>query len=265
MRTFRWILMGLVAGTILALPTVASADGGAYIDLNKTHFLPGESAVGTTYVYVPENKADVLQRGPFYLYVVPNGASVQEGKPIPDGVIRVGTVTFQKDQAESYELRTTFTVPDLPGDYYSLQVCNDPCTVSGFREPLSGQISIVQTAREGDLLTEQQRLQGKVWSLGRKEKKAEKTIEELTGELQTSEDSRASLSAQLDALGSAQAEAPASSTRPAARPLIDGWAGAMIAGALAALALVFATRRRQRPEPVVVPDTIQELEDARRA
>ena len=52
------------------------------------------------------------------------------------------------EEDESYEFKTDFTVPDLDPGLYEIGVCNDPCTISGFREALGGSLAIVETRRE---------------------------------------------------------------------------------------------------------------------
>lgn len=276
MRARRSIAVGFVAGVLLAAPHEAAADGGAYIQLDRTHYLPGQTAVGETYVYVPEKQADLFDRGPFYVYVVPSGGAVQEGEPIPDGVIRVGTMSFEKYARESYKGHAAFTIPDVPGDYYALAVCNDPCTISGFQEPLSGTISIVQTEREGALLNEYQKLYGTNWGLRNQAKKAARQNAELEASLTDSRETVSELSAEvarLEAeLESANAPSPVAVALAAVpptpvdqdRPLIDAWALVTIGGALIAalvaivLALVLSRRSSRR---FIVPDTIEELDE----
>src|SRR5437867_2579905 len=155
MRALRWLAIAAVVRAVLSMSNAAFADGGSYIELDRTHYLAGETAVGRAYVSVPEKKQDLFERGPFYGFVVPKGVAIREGRPIPDGVIRVGTFTIEPERGKSFELRVSFVVPDLPGDFYSIAFCNDPCTISGFREPLTGVISVVETVREGQLLTVQ--------------------------------------------------------------------------------------------------------------
>ncbi len=256
MRTLRWFVVWAVIGAVLAVPTGASANGGAYIDFDKTHYLPGETAIGETYVYVPERKQGLLERGPFYAYVLPTGTSIREGRPIPGGAIRVGTFTIEREKREQFELRVSFTVPDLAGDFYSVMACNDPCTISGFRERLSGTISVVRTVREGRLLTQQERLERTIYGLRRDLRKADRRNEELQAQLDASELERSQLAGAVDRLEVGLADAIAAE-EPAARPLIDPWAG--IAIAMLGLAGALAIRRR-RPQPIVVPDTIEELE-----
>lgn len=253
MRTLRWFVVSAVIGAVLGIPTGATANGGAYIDFDKTHYLPGETVIGETYVYVPERKQGLLERGPFYAFVLPGGTSIREGRPIPGGAIRVGTFTIERERREEFELRVSFTVPDLSGDFYSVRMCNDPCTISGFREPLSGTISVVRTVREGQLISEQWRLEGRIYGLRRDVRKADRRNEELQAQLDTNELERSNLATQVNRLELADA---AAAEEPATRPLIDPWAGI----AIATLVLVGALAiRRLRSGRIVVPDTVEEL------
>lgn len=261
MHAVRGFAIAAVIAAVLIPAASAGADGGAYVDLDRTHYLPGDTAVGVAYVSVPRSEQDRLDRGPFYAFVVPTGASVTEGKPIPDGVIRVGTFSIERSRGQSFELRVSLTVPDLPGNFYSIALCNDPCTVSGFREPISGFLSIVETAREGQLLTEQSRLEGRIYGLRRDVRKADRAKAELQGLLEAGEIERSRLSGEVSRLEGAVAAATASLTRsqrPTSQPLIETWAAVILAIAFLALAMVIAVRRR-KVAPIIVPDTIEEL------
>ncbi|MGH2528395.1 MAG: hypothetical protein ACRDH0_03495 [Actinomycetota bacterium] len=256
MRALRWFVVSAVIGAVLAIPTGATANGGAYIDFDRTHYLPGETVIGETYVYVPERKQGLLERGPFYAYVLPRGTSIREGRPIPGSAIRVGTFSIEKERREEFELRVSFTVPDLAGDFYSIMACNDPCTISGFREPLTGTISVVRTVREGQLISQQWRLEGRIYGLRRDVRKADRSNEELQAQLETSELERSNLATQVDRLELELAGA-AAAEEPATRPLIDSWAAIVVA--LLALAGALAIRRL-RSARILVPDTIEELD-----
>jgi hypothetical protein len=278
MRARRWIVIGFVLGACLALPIqAASADGGAFIEFRGgsgtggggTHFLPGDVATGTGYVYVPERWQDLLDRGPFYVYVVTQGF-IREGRPLPPGAMRVGTATVEHDSRTSFLVRMSFTVPDVPGDYYNVQICNDPCTVSGFREPLTGTMSIVQTTREARLLNQQQKLWGENWSLERQLRKANKANGELTAGLEQSNRSNIELTVEVGRLESALDVATSADQATSApstddgRPLVEAWALLAIVIALlvalvsVALGLIFSRRHAAR---IVVPDTIAELDE----
>jgi hypothetical protein len=160
-------------------------------------------------------------------------------------------------------------VPDVGGGYYNVQVCNDPCTVSGFREPLSAYISIVGTAREGELLNENDRLYRIAASARREARHAVNENEELTLSLEQSRSDVLELSAEVSRLerelAASRTVAPPSSTTTteAGRPLVEAWAlfGIAIAVVLALAAFAVAIVLARRPAPrIVIPDTIAELD-----
>jgi hypothetical protein len=249
MRALRGTAATLLVAIALAAPVTARADGGAFISFARTHYVPGNVAEGEGYIYVPVKHQDLIERGPFFSYLVNAGPAGED--------LFLGTVEFERFAKTEFELRLSFTVPDVPGDYYTVRVCNDPCTVSGFKEPLTGTISIVETEREGALLTENTKLSYRNYALQRQVRKAERTAEELEAELAATE------------VSSAEATAAASEPSPAAapvvrtvveqddRPLVDAWAllgigGAfLVALACVGIAIAFSRgSRRHDPLPV---------------
>ena len=245
MRVRRWIGAAMLAGATLAWPSAAWADGGAYLDLDRTHYLPGQTARAEGYVSIPRAKRFLVERGPFYVFVVPERTAVIEGRPIPADAVRVGTVSIERDRGSTFELHASFIVPELASRSYGLRVCNDPCTISGFREPLSGAISIVATAREGELLTDISGLNGRIWSLRRQVHKAERASEETRALLTDAEIARSALASRVRELGSIGQQAPPTA---APRPLLPGWSAIVLALGLIALALAVVHRRRRLPE-----------------
>ena len=246
MRTRRWLGSAIVVAGVVALnPAVASADGGAYIDLDRTHFVVGSTGHAETYVSVPAGKQHLFDRGPFYLYVTPTGSPVTEGQPLPTTAVPVAAMTIEPDRGTAFELSASFTVPDLPGRYYALNVCNDPCTISGFREPLTGTISIVQTAREADLLNRQEQLTGEIHGLKREMEKQDRATADLERRLSYAGMQQAELNATVTRLRGALADARADARA-------DGSSGSWLPIALAilglvVLAIVRSIRRRQAP------------------
>ena len=200
---------------------------------------------------------------------MPGGPAIQEGRPLPEGVIRLGLVEFEPYGKTEFELHISFTMPDVAGAYYTVAICNDPCTISGFREPLNGPISVVHTAREGRLLNEISRRQseayGLKWKLGKAEKKVAEFEESSEAALETTlaqsvEISR--LERELDAANSRPAPAPATVVDD--RPLVEAWAlfglGIALIVALVTMVLALVFARRSAPR-VIVPDTIAELDE----
>ena len=252
MRTRRWIGAAMLVGAMLGAPSVAWADGGAYLDLDRTHYLPGQTARAETYVSIPQAKQGLVERGPFFVFIVPQRAAVTEGRPISAKAVRVGTASIEPEDGRTFRLRASFVVPDLPGAFYRLAVCNDPCTISGFREPLTGEISIVQTSREGQLLTELYRQQDQTWMARRQVRKAERANLELRSELLDAEMARSELAIRVREL---EAAAAASAIPSGRRPSVSPLATLLLAGGLFAVALALVVRRRPRLGPAI-PDPI---------
>ena len=65
-------------------PVAARADGGAYMEFDRTHYLPGDVATAEAYVYLLKPQQGLLDRGPFYAYLVTTNRSFPKvGRPIP--------------------------------------------------------------------------------------------------------------------------------------------------------------------------------------
>src|SRR4029434_2581143 len=180
-----------------------------------------------------------FQRGPFYLYVGQERAPLIEGRPIPEHAVRVGTVSIDREGGTEFELSASFVVPQLDGESYALAVCNEPCTISGFRESLTGTISIIATAREGELLNRVDLLNRQVWNLRRQVRRSERADEELRAQLGLAEMAPSALATRAPDLEAAAARA----TPSGRRPLVTTWVALTLAGALLALALALVVRR----------------------
>jgi hypothetical protein len=246
MRETRRLLGAALAVSLLLLtPTDAAANGGSYIEFDQTHYLPGDAGVAIAYVSVPRKKASLFDRGPFYLFAVPEGM-LREHRPIPSSAIRLGTFTIGKQEGTSYKLLAEFAAPQLATDSYFMGLCNDPCTISGFGEPLYGSISIVATRREGELLTENETLRGKLFGARREAAKAERQLKRVQGELATQltfgASERERMSTKIERL-----ETQLAGTRAAnrsGRTPFDPWlVGAILL--VTAIAVVLAWRRRR--------------------
>lgn len=247
MRMGHVLAAAIAMGAIVANPVTARADGGAYMEFDRTHYLPGQTATAEAYVYLLKPQQHLLARGPFYAYLVTNGSIPSPGQPIPAGDIRVGIFQVEQSRPKWFELKVSFTVPDVTGDFYSVAMCNDPCTTPGFKEPILGYISIVQTAREGALLTQQQRLRNRIYALRRAGKKQEKVVSDLQGQLQALDLVRSSMAGQMSAMEdrlAAPATASTGERRP--RPLLAPSTGIVLVLALFALGASIVGRNQRR-------------------
>jgi hypothetical protein len=142
-----------------------------------------------------------------------------------------------------YEFTAEFTVPELDPGSYEVGVCNDPCTISGFRESLGGSLTIVETRREAQLLTQNDRLRGELFGARREVRRAERRLtaaeEELDVQLAFGNSERTEierLETQLAAARSQQADLR--------RTPFDPWVvGAILLVSLVAAVLAFRRRR----------------------
>ena len=245
-RRLAFLAVMTITTVLVGSGQAASANGGAYLELDRAHYLPGEQGTAVTYVTVPERRESIFDLGPFYLYALPEGMFLREDRPIPEGAVRIGTFAAVEERHQ-YELTAEFTVPELESRSYSLEVCNDPCTVSGFREALSGSISIVATQREADLLTKNSRLNSRMYhfryEFRRAERRLEKAQEEFEWELTNERAVHADLTSRIEQL---ESELAASKERAAdaARTPFEPWVvGGIVTLAAAATAVLLVRRR----------------------
>jgi hypothetical protein len=246
MRGLRVVVVVASVGAMVWGATSAAADGGAFIEFQKTYYLPGQTAVATSSVLIPKANRDILDRGPFYAFVVPGGASLREGRAIADTAVRLGVLAIRPRNHDT-KLDLTFTMPELPDGNYTVQVCNDPCTISGFRTPLTGFFSIVHTARERRLLIKEQHLRGRIWHLKRELKKTTRGSAAAAQDLDSMRAQRDVLAAEN---GRLRTQVAALSTEGGSVwPWAGLWAGLAIIAGLIAVAITVA--RRRRPSPAV--------------
>ena len=249
MRGVRGLLLtAMVGASMLAAPADAFANGGAYLEFDQTHYLPGDPGIAVGYARVPEKKEHLLDRGPFYLFALPMNVPLREGHPIPAGAIRLGTFAIEEEENAYYELRAQFIAPRLSSGYHVMALCNDPCTIAGFREPFTGTVSIVATRREAQLLTANDRLRSTLWGAKHEARRAERrlaaTEEELETQLAFGGSERAELSAEIDRLETQLAAARARAEAPAGRTPFDPWVvGAILLVTFVAAVLAFRRRR----------------------
>lgn len=243
----RFLATTLTGALLLVTPTGAAANGGSSLAFDRTHYVPGDAGTATAYVSVPRKKVSLFDRGPFYLFAVPEGM-LREGRPIPAGAIRLATFTVEEDKGDSYLLRAAFTAPQLESNSYFMGFCNDPCTLAGFGEPLYGSVSIVATRREGALLTQNERLQGKLFGAKHEARRAERRLEKVERTLETQlafgDSERDRMSAEIERLETQLAAARKRAATPAARVPFDPWVvGAILLVTLVAGVLAFRRRR----------------------
>ena len=250
MRGIRLVfLTTTIGGMVLVSPSGAAANGGAYLQFDRTYYVAGDAGHGVTYVSLPAGKEHLLDEGPFHVFALPRGVSLREGHPIPPTAIRLGTVTVTEEDG-SYELETDFIVPDLDPGWYEIGVCNDPCTISGFRESLGGSLAIVETRREAQLLTANDRLRAQLFGARREVRRAERRLANVEGELETQlafgSQERIELAAEIDRLETQLASARSREVETGRTPF-DPWLVGAILLVTVAIAVLAFRRRRMLP------------------
>jgi hypothetical protein len=251
MRKLRVLVVAGSIGIVLSGAMPARADGGAYVELDKTYYLSGDTAVARTYVLIPKRKIDVLDRGPFYLFALPAGTDLREGRAIPDAAVRLATLVVQERNG-SYELSARFTMPSLAPGNYTAGVCNDPCTISGFREPLSGWFTVVATVREAQLLRKVGTLRSQGFRFERKLRHAAREIRALQESETAARASSAAFTSRITDLEQRLRDATALAESRAGRPTIGFVIAAVIAAIVLTRVALFVLRRRRGPPPASV-------------
>jgi hypothetical protein len=246
MRLVRTIAIATVlAGvSVVSAATPATADGGgAYLNFDRTNYLPGQTAVGRTSVAIPLGQRSVLDEGPFYAYLVTGERWPTAGRALPGDVLRIGTFAFHHRTGARFDLVARLTIPDIRGDFYWVSLCNDPCTVNGFSQPVMGYLSIVQTEREARLLAQVRHRTARIADLRRQLRANTKELSTMSSTLTVVENDDRRMNAQVGRLTDAVAAARAR------RPLLD--TPAIVAAALllvlAAAVTLFGRRRRSTP------------------
>jgi len=243
------VLLTTIAAAVLVPPPVAGANGGAYLEFDRTYYVEGDAGHAETYVSIPASKEHLLDEGPFYVFALPRGASLEEGKPIPPGAVRLGTVSVTEED-DAYELSIEFMVPALDPGGYGIGVCNDPCTISGFRESLGGGFSVVETRREAELLTLRDRLRGELFGARREARRAERRLaavqDDLDAQLAFASSDRSELAAEIERLETQLAAAREQHASEGRAPF-DPWLVGAILLVTFVVALLAFRRRRMLP------------------
>jgi hypothetical protein len=231
---------------VLVPPWAAAANGGAYLEFDETYYVSGDEGHAETYVSIPSGKEHLLDEGPFYVFALPRGGSLQEGHPIPPGATRLGTVSVTEEEG-AYELSIEFMMPALDPGGYGIGVCNDPCTISGFREALGGWFTVVETRREAELLRMRDRLRGELFGARREVRRAERRLaavqDDLDAQLAFGSSERAELAAEIERLETQLAAARAKEPNQGRAPFDPWLVGAILLVTFVIAVLAFRRRR----------------------
>jgi hypothetical protein len=258
-----------VAGLLAAMPMGSAQAGGNWLDIRPEDavssrweswsgpFVPGTALEVRTTLYARGPQANRLRdSGPYYAWIGPERGRVDVAG-LPVGAIRLSAFELHWTSENFAVARTSFVLPPLPSGRYTIDVCNDPCRLSGFGEFVQGWTTVVQSAEAVTLARQKERIRGTLYQARQDVARARKDAESLQADLNDSEATRASLEASVaaltDELGSVRRRAQAASERP----FVDPWLGVLLA--VAALSLAVALVIRRRATRIVVPDTPEEL------
>jgi hypothetical protein len=249
------------AATVLAVfPTPSTWAGGSWLETDQPWYAPGETAVARG-VFGDGSYRGTVADGPFHLYMVPGYRYLPRNGSIPGWAEPVGSLTIKEATGNycCWVASTTFTVPQVPPGRYTLDYCNDPCTLDGIGDLVGGSFRVAAGEEQARLLSHIERLEAKVEALPRlkqklrgvegKQLEAQEDRANLLSRLRAAAVEEASLLSRLrGALAAKRAEAPPPERRP-----VPPWA---VAAGIAVLA--FGAWIRGRLGRDAVPDVVPE-------
>jgi hypothetical protein len=231
--------------------------GGAWTTWSGP-YVPGTSLEVRTTIYAKSHRfGDRLRTsGPYYAWFSPDHGRVDVSGLRP-GAVRLSVLEVRWTSSQFAVVHGSFVVPSSPSGRYTIEVCNDPCTLSGFGQFVQGFTGVVQSSEAAHLVRQQDRLRS---TLAATRRAAERSSRAAAARLSDAEAARASAIASVavltDQLDSARRRAAATAaTDP--RPVVAPWVGVMLAAAIASLAAATVIRRRR--QAIVIPDTGEEL------
>jgi hypothetical protein len=211
-------------------------------------------------VYVQSEHAigRLRSSGPYYAWIARSGGRV-DVQGIPADSVRLSAFVLRWTSRNFAVAHASFVMPALPSGDYTIEVCNDPCTLSGFGDFVQGWTGVVQSTEAAQLQRQRERFRSRFIHARSDAAQTRRESERLQADLEDSEGARATLTARIavltDQLDSARRPEPAPVS--AGRTFVDPWVGVLLA--LAALSLAAMIRFRYRARRIVVPDTLEEL------
>jgi hypothetical protein len=246
----RSITVLALAGAMLAFPIGRASAGGSWLDFDRPFYAVGEVASGRE-TFGSGALHGRVSDGPYYAYLVASPRWFKTPGRIPGYAIPIGPMTITGSNRHGWVARVDFIVPHVATGRYTIQYCNDPCTVDGLGDLAGGSLFIGQTVEEARLGWEVERLEFQVDSLKTQRIRLSDRVATLKRELADAE--------------SASSEQPALRVIPTPtdlaqsdRPLVPGWAIVLLAAAVAAGAMLVLRRRRLLAIPDTVPPELVE-------
>jgi hypothetical protein len=120
---------------IVAGGTGSAGAGGSSLGFERAEYLPGDGARATGRFF-PVEGSGWLDDGPFFVWAMEHARynAALAGAPwpsVPAEAIRLGQLQPSGGApTPATSFHVDFRVPDVPPGYYTLIVCNDPCTTT---------------------------------------------------------------------------------------------------------------------------------------
>jgi hypothetical protein len=270
MRVRALAVIVTIAGLMATFSAGEARAGGNWLSVRRDDGVPGGPWTTWSGPYVPGTALEVRTTisakshrfgdrlrtsGPYYAWFSPDhgGDDVNGLRP---GAVRLSVLEVRWTSRQFAVVHGSFVVPPSPSGRYTIEICNDPCTLSGFGQFVQGFTGVVQTSEAAHLVRQQDRLRS---TLAATRRAAERSSRATATRLSDAEAGRASAIASVavltDQLDSTRRHATAAAADP--RPVVAPWVGVMLAAAIASLAAATVIRRRRRT--IVIPDTGEEL------
>jgi hypothetical protein len=270
MRVRALAMIVTIAGLMATFSAGEARAGGNWLGVRRDDGVPGGAWTTWSGPYVPGTALEVRTTiyakshrlgdrlrtsGPYYAWFSPDHGRVDVSGLRP-GAVRLSALGVRWTSRQFAVVHGSFVVPPSPSGRYTIEVCNDPCTLSGFGQFVQGFTGVVQSSEAAHLVRQQDRLRS---TLAATRRAAERSSRVATARLSDAEAARASALASVavltDQLDSARRRATAAAADP--RPVVAPWVGVMLAVAIATLAAATVIGRRRRT--IVIPDTGEEL------
>jgi hypothetical protein len=248
----RWLATAVLTAAILATAGPAAA-GGSWLETKDPYYPPGSQATARG-TFGPGAYEGRVSDGPYYAYLVPGFRWFEKPGPVPDYAIPLGPITIRPATGNycCWAASLTFTVPDLPPGRYSIDYCNDPCTVNGIGDLIGGSFWVADTQEEARLMARIDRLEAKAKGL----KRIKHDLRRTEAALAEAEDEQVSLINELRVAALQAASAAARGEgRASVRESLPPW----VTASLVAVALFIGAWYRRssgRKVPDVVPDEL---------
>jgi hypothetical protein len=247
----RGLMAAMIVATMLVGAIPARAGGASWFGPEHPYHAVGDH-LSIRAAFWSGGYEGTVSDGPYHAYLVPQYEWFPKG-PIPDYAVPLGPITIAPATGNKGEwvATLTFTVPDVSTGRYSIDYCNQPCTVDGVGDLHGSSFWIGDTEENARLAARVNRLKVKARQLQGKNRE----IRRLEAQLAEAEQERADLINQLRVAALKKAStADERDAVPSSRP-VPLW-GLVVAIAVALLSLWYRRRQGRDVVPEVVPDEL---------